>query len=64
MADDEELLLTSDVAKKAGVSAEAVRLWAVKGLIPHKRVNRNWLAFRVEDVEEFLAERDRARRGF
>jgi DNA-binding transcriptional MerR regulator len=53
-----DLLTTGDVARRAGVSSQAVKRWARRGvLLPEGRTEGGIRLYRREDVEAFLATR-------
>ena len=56
---DNEYLAPSDVARRAGVSVSSVRLWEQTGRLPAIRTVGGMRLFAREDVDRFLAERDR-----
>jgi len=54
----DDLLTTSDVAKRADASPDVVRWWERSGKLPAIRIGHNQQRlFRRADVEEFLARR-------
>jgi len=57
-----DLMTTSEVARRAGVSGAAVNQWERKGKLPAEKTETGQRIFRREDVERFLAERANGRK--
>jgi excisionase family DNA binding protein len=53
----DELLMAQDVARMADVSADTVRAWADKGVLPVAKTPSGVRFFRRRDVDAFLAKR-------
>lgn len=58
---NEELLTVNDVAKIAGVTPAAVRVWANLGRLHTQRTLSGTRLFRRADVTRWLRERERER---
>lgn len=54
-----KLLSTTDVAQRLGYSAVYVRLLADRGKLPVQRTEGGYRIFKDEDIERFVAERQR-----
>lgn len=52
-----EVLLTSDVAREAGVTPACVRVWADQGRLPATKTVSGRRLFSRADVDRFLAAR-------
>ena len=55
------LLTKAEVARRAGVTPAAVRLWADRGRLAVERTRSGIRLFRSADVEQFLRARRRLR---
>jgi excisionase family DNA binding protein len=59
----QRLLMTGDVARRLGVSSDAVRRWAKQGRLPAIRTmagaRSGFRLFRLRDVESFAVARER-----
>lgn len=54
-----ELLTVGDVARLAGVSPQAVRVWERTGKLPAERTVSGIRLFRRDDAERVVQERER-----
>lgn len=52
-----ELLTPEQAGAAAGVTAETVRRWAKKGLVPHVVLPSGQIRFRPDHLDAFLRER-------
>ena len=57
------LMTKSDVARRAGVTPAAVRVWAETGQLPVIKTESGVRLFRREDVTRFLRQREQRRVG-
>jgi excisionase family DNA binding protein len=47
-----KMLTISEAARRLGVSAKTLRVWADKGLVPHVRLPSGYRRFTPDQVEE------------
>jgi excisionase family DNA binding protein len=51
---DEKLLTVSQAARKLGVSANTLRRWTSRGLVPHLRTSGGQRRFSQEQIEAII----------
>ncbi len=61
MPDPDELLTAIDAARLLRLSTDMVRVLVRQGRLPSKRAANGYNLFRRGDVEQFAAERERAK---
>lgn len=58
-----DVLLTSEVSRICGVSAQTVRLWERRGILPASKTDNGVRLFRRDDVERVAAARAASRKA-